>query len=110
MLMAFSRSVDGLEHPLPLEAAGTIGAFLQPVSDDVAWFGVGLGDDAGRWPAGLYRTADGGRHFTRVSAGPPGYAPTTSVTFLDATHALAADGATLRRTTDGGRTWRPVAV
>lgn len=108
MLMAFQRTrLDEAAYGLPVIGAGTGNTFLDPVSDDVAYFGTALGQKAG-----LFVTHDGGHRFTKVSAGPPGYASAGStyvVSFLTPDVGLAAaDDAGLFRTIDGGVTWRAV--
>jgi hypothetical protein len=108
MMMAFGRTRwDGAAAVLPVGGAGTGGTFLAAVSDDVAYFGSSFG----QWP-GLFVTSDGGRHFSKVSAGPPGYTdPGTPYAFSFLTPRIglaAAYGGGLYRTIDGGATWRPI--
>ncbi len=110
MSMSFQRvSGSGAEVTLDVGGSGTAGTFLDPVSDDVAFFG----SEAGQW-AGLYVTHDAGLRFTKVSDGPPGYlssAWSPNLRFLSPSVGLTVgDGFVLYRTTDSGVTWRPVDV
>ena len=108
MAMAFQRiRLDQPATGLGVSGAGTGGTFLAPLSDQVAFFGTGLGQDAG-----LYVTENGGRNFSKVSSGPPGYTgQTTSYTFSFLTPQIglaAAYSGGLFRTSDAGASWQPL--
>jgi hypothetical protein len=92
---------------LPVGGAGTGNTFVDPLSDQVVYFGTALG----HW-AGLYLSRDAGRHFTRTGWLPgPESGLTTTVTFLTVSDALAVSyGQPLLRTADGGMTWTGVRL
>ena len=107
MSTTFQRTgLDGTVS-LPVHGGGTANTFLEAVSDDTAYFGT----SSGEW-AGLRLTRDAGRHFTKVSTGPPGYTGDSTpymIWFLTAHVALAASPVGLYRTVDGGVSWHPIA-
>jgi photosystem II stability/assembly factor-like uncharacterized protein len=62
----------------------------------------------------LYRTSDGGRHWTLMQSNLPAQSPdAASITFIDATtgfatHRLSTSGVQLLKTTDGGQSWTEI--
>ncbi|MGZ6797978.1 MAG: WD40/YVTN/BNR-like repeat-containing protein [Nocardioidaceae bacterium] len=110
MMFAFQRtSGRGPVRSLPVAGAGTGDTFLDPLSDSVAYFGTAVGRQAG-----VYRTRDGGRTFTRVAGFPRPAARSgvaSQVTFLDTRVGLAIlTGPNVLRTIDRGHTWRRIPL
>jgi len=107
MMIAFLRS-EGSASPrtLPVFGSGTGNSFTDPLSDAVAVAGTAIG----QW-AGVHETTTAGNKFVRTG-GLPRQARTgrsVLITFLGRRVGFAlVRGKELLRTTDGGRTWRPV--
>jgi photosystem II stability/assembly factor-like uncharacterized protein len=84
-------------------------AALDFVSPSVGWaIEIGSTDGSANFGGGpqgrLLHTTDGGRTWTDGGAG-----IATAACFLDGRRGWATGGSTIRRTVDGGRTWRVVA-
>jgi photosystem II stability/assembly factor-like uncharacterized protein len=107
MTVSYRRLTAGRTHPrlLPVIGAGTGNSFLEPLSDDLVYFGTAVGAHAG-----LSLSRDAGRSFTRTGPLPgPSSGISTSVTFLSVRDGLAlVPGSTLFRTTDSGASWTKV--
>jgi photosystem II stability/assembly factor-like uncharacterized protein len=71
---------------------------------------VGAGAEAGgNRPAAIFRTDDGGRHWT-ATAGTAKTGGSLALAFADADHGWATDASTLWTTADGGNSWTKTAL
>jgi photosystem II stability/assembly factor-like uncharacterized protein len=101
------------------QSALSIGAIaVAPSDSDVIWVGSGEANDrnSSDWGDGVYRTTDGGEHWTNVGLKESRTIarivvdPNPDVAYVAAMGHLWADGGErgLYKTTDGGKTWKLV--
>ncbi|HEY3366772.1 MAG TPA: YCF48-related protein [Symbiobacteriaceae bacterium] len=111
--LTLTSSADGgktwAKLPSPCGDGAAAGAFSF-VSPTTGWMLCGGQPGAGQQQKSLFRTADGGQHWTPVAAGGlPGSGYVADLFFLDAGHgwfSLTRGG--LYATADGGKTWTMV--
>jgi hypothetical protein len=112
MLMGFARSSDGGRHfvDLPVMGSGTGGTMLWPVTDSLVFFRTDDGDTAG-----LYRSTDAGRVFTKLHDLPRAFGAdgsrVTAMTFGTSRQGLVltANGDVFG-TRDGGTGWAKLKI